>query len=292
MTEDSKESDKLKSRGGALPSKRLVPGERIVWEGRPTWITFLMRPGFLLFLSIIVGILAFMVAGHAHSMSTNDIVIMVAILVIVAIMVVTDHHRLGILLAVVSFVVAIIVLFELNLELLALVPILLGILVFLIYYLIWSHIVFALTDRRLMSQYGIFSLRYADTQITRVQNVTVIQPWWERALGYGDVMFATAGERGGVDYSRPGLRMDRDGTLVWEDVPRPFELRKKVEEILYQVPAAVAQSTINPPVAAPATTNPPSEVEARLLQLQQMKDKGLINEAEYEAKRKEILSRL
>ncbi len=86
--------------------------------------------------------------------------------------------------------------------------------------------------------------------------------------------------------------MDRDGTLVWEDVPRPFELRKKVEEVLYQVPASVAQSSINPPVATTPRVSPPNDVEAKLLQLQQMKEKGLINDAEYEAKRKEILSRL
>ncbi|HIH77126.1 MAG TPA: PH domain-containing protein, partial [Methanomassiliicoccales archaeon] len=40
-----------------------------------------------------------------------------------------------------------------------------------------------------------FTLRYASTEIEKVQSVTTIQPWYERLFGHGDVFFPTAGEK-------------------------------------------------------------------------------------------------
>jgi len=173
-------------------------------------------------------------------------------------------------------------------------PLVVSILYFLVYYIIWRHIAFALTDRRIISQYGIFNLRYADTQVNRVQNVTVIQPWYERLLGYGDVALATAGETGGVDYSRPGLRVSAEGAMVWENVRKPFDLRRKVEEIIYPSTAPTTTTIVRevPAPSAPAGVPAGVSAEERLDQLKRMKEKGLINDAEYEIKRREILEEL
>ena len=61
----------------------------------------------------------------------------------------------------------------------------------------------------------------------------MIQPWYERFLGYGDVYYATAGEKGGIDYQRPGIKLMSGGEVTWEDVGNPFSVVKKVNEIIH-----------------------------------------------------------
>ncbi len=55
-------------------------------------------------------------------------------------------------------------------------------------------------------------------------------------MGYGNIMFATAGEMGGLKSDDPSDRMRAGGAMIWEDIPHPFIVRKKAEEIIYRGP--------------------------------------------------------
>ncbi len=131
---------------------------------------------------------------------------------------------------------------------------------------------FAMSDRRIMTQYGVFDIRFADTHIDRVQNVTIVQSLPQRIMGYGNIMFATAGEMGGLKSDDPSDRMRAGGAMIWEDIPHPFIVRKKAEEIIYRGPITYPP-TLTGPINQPSA---PGDTQAKLIELSQMKDKGLI----------------
>lgn len=288
-----------------FPRKHLVPGETIQWEGRPSVIVYFLR-SLLLF---IFGA-AFAVFGHVQSSSTIDLAVLgsyiplLGMFVLVLLMV-SIHRRWGTLEGLIALVLVIILaldqLISLNINLSSwyyLLPMVIGLVAFLFEFVLWSHTYFAISDRRIMTQYGVFNLMFADVQIDRIQNVSVVQPLVERMFGFGDVMFATAGEMGGIESDDPNERLRRGGAIIWDNVPKPFEVRRIAEEIILRStqPAVryVAQPAPVQYVQAPAPVAPIASVEAeeRLLKLKEMRERNIISEEEYQQKRAEILGRL
>ena len=103
------------------------------------------------------------------------------------------------------------------------VPLIFSLLALLFNIVYLNRVLFIVTDRRIITRYGLFTLRYADLGVDKVQNVTIIQPWYERILGFGDIYFATAGERGGIDYrTPPGIKLMTGGAITWEDISQSF----------------------------------------------------------------------
>jgi membrane protein YdbS with pleckstrin-like domain len=167
-----------------------------------------------------------------------------------------------------------------------LIPLAFAILALLVNYIYLSRVMFVVTDRRVLTRYGIFTLHYADIGVDKIQNVTVMQPWYERILGFGDIYFATAGEKGGIDYESPGIKLMTGGAVSWENVTKPFEVIKVASAIIH--PGATPVMIINQPTQ-PMT---PSGTQDRLRELDELEQKGLISKQEYDEKRKQILDRL
>lgn len=299
---------------GSFPTKHLIPGEKILWEGRPSRIVYFLRSFLMFIFGIAFSVLAFTL--DTDDLGNGDLVSwapLIAMLVLLALMVAL-HRRWGALEVVVGVAALVAVLaFDVT-RWVVIAPALVGLLFFLVDYILWSHTYFGISDRRIMTQYGIFNLMFADTQIDRIQNVTVVQPILERILGYGDVMFATAGNMGGIVSDDPAENMRKGGAIVWENVPKPFEVRKISEEIINRVmtpqvyvaapayapqvplpPGAPAYAPVAPvPMTQPAAPPPATRVEAeeRLTKLRELNQKGLITNEEYEQKKKEILGQM
>ena len=281
-----------------FPTKHLVTGETIQWEGRPSIIVYFLR-SFLLFL---FGIM-FAIFGWAQSGSTIDLtnlgsyVLFLAMLFLVLLMV-GVHRRWGLVQGLISLVLALLLLFNLKLDwYFYFLPAVIGAMAFFVEYLTWSHTFFGISDRRIMTQYGIFNLMFADPQIDRVQNVTVVQTLVERIFGFGDVMFSTAGNMGGIESDDQREAFRTGGAIIWENVPKPFLVRKAAEEIIMRSTRPTVQYVQQPvAVAAPAPAPPVPissvEAEERLTKLKEMLDKNLITDAEYQVKRQEIIGRM
>jgi uncharacterized membrane protein YdbT with pleckstrin-like domain len=60
-------------------------------------------------------------------------------------------------------------------------------------YVLMKSTRYTITDRRIHIRTGVLSRREHSTQLTRVQNVNVTQPLFQRLLGIGDVDWDTAG---------------------------------------------------------------------------------------------------
>lgn len=88
-------------------------------------------------------------------------------------------------------------------------------------YLKWGSTVYAATDERIITQRGILSKNYEDIPVTMITNIDLAQSLGKRALGYGTIVFSTQGMSGG-----------RKADIVWEAVPDPFTVRRKIQEVM------------------------------------------------------------
>ena len=85
----------------------------------------------------------------------------------------------------------------------------------------WGSTVYAATDERIITQRGILSKKYEDIPLTMITNVDMTQSLGKRALGYGTIVFSTQ-----------GLSSGRKGDVIWEAVPDPFRVRRKIQEVM------------------------------------------------------------
>jgi len=286
-------------RGSIFPRSRLAAGEVLLWEGRPSSIVYFFQPLVLFLLAIVFGFILLLTFDSVAGLSAGWMEWVVLAILLLAMPVAT--LRLGLLAMIVGLAVIVgAATGVFNNGLFAFLPAIVGLFAFLYDYLVWTHTAFAITDRRIMTQYGVFNIRFADTRHERISNVTVHQKLFERILGFGDVMFSTSGETGGIDSDSPGFAQDHSGAVRWDDIPKPFYVRKRAEEAMRQstrpTNTVVYQTAPAPSPAVPAqpavASISPQEAEERLVKLKEMLEKKLITEDEYERTRKEIISRM
>jgi uncharacterized membrane protein YdbT with pleckstrin-like domain len=149
----------------------------------------------------------------------------------------------------------------------------------------WQTTSFAVTDRRVAYQTGLISRHGVSIPINRVNNVNFHQGAIARMLGNGTVVIESAGET---------------GESVFENIPNPEHVRQvifnqmDVEENkdAARDADAIAQAIARTPGAAPTPPAAAADAQTRLQQLEQLRQQGLINDTEYQAKRAEILGGL
>jgi membrane protein YdbS with pleckstrin-like domain len=123
---------------------------------------------------------------------------------------------------------------------------------------------FVVTNRRVIRKLGLVSREIEQAPLDKIQDITVVQGWLGRVMGFGNVTLETASER---------------GSLVFPTVANPEGLRNA----LWGHSPASAQST--------AGTGPTSASE-RLKELDRLRQQGLLTEEEYAIKRREIVAHL
>jgi hypothetical protein len=264
---------------GAEASKYLVDGETIHWQGKPATIVIIGRGALLVILALIYTISLWLGPKDAASI--------VVAFIASALMIILDR-RYGLIIGAVGIVIIpLVYLFGTSgaMALALLVPLIYSLIYLLVHVIYLTRVLFVITDQRIITRYGIFSLTYAELDIDRIQNVTVIQPWYERFLGYGDVFYATAGEQGGIDYQRPGIKLMSGGAVTWENVGNPFGVLKKVNEIIHSYESIQEER-------GEAWHEVVNDAEERLKQLSELSAEGLISQQEYRQKRDEILKKL
>jgi uncharacterized membrane protein YdbT with pleckstrin-like domain len=148
----------------------------------------------------------------------------------------------------------------------------------------WQTTRFAITDQRVAYQSGIFRRRGVSIPLNRVNNVNFEQSFIARILNNGVVTIESAGQT---------------GDSVFENIPNPENVRALIfagveadeQRDSDRDAASLAKAMREhqpPPSGAPA---PPSATE-RLAALDDLKAQGLIDDAEYAAKRQQILDEL
>ena len=145
-------------------------------------------------------------------------------------------------------------------------------------YLVWNTTMFVLTSDRIVSRRGVLSKEGVEIPLERVNTVFFKQSVFERMLGSGDLAIESAGERGSESFS---------------NIRKPSIVQK---EIYVQMEANENRKfdRINRPAAAPTdqTTPQGGSIPDQIEQLAELHQRGVLSDAEYQAKKAELLERM
>jgi uncharacterized membrane protein YdbT with pleckstrin-like domain len=138
----------------------------------------------------------------------------------------------------------------------------------------WATTNFVITTDRLIYRHGVLAKHGIEIPLERVNTVFFSQSIFERMLGSGDLVIESAGEMGRQAFSNV-----RKPSAVQNEIYRQMEANenRKYDRI---APGA--------PSAARADDSIPAQIE----QLDELRQRGLLTEAEFQAKKAELLRRM
>ena len=140
-------------------------------------------------------------------------------------------------------------------------------------YLQWRMTYFVVTSRRVIYRSGVISKRGVEIPLERINNINFHQRLIDRVIGAGDLDIESAGKDGQSHFD---FIRHPDG--VQHEIYRQMESRN--------MPVAMVQQQ------APAAAAPGTAVPEQIEQLARLREQGHITDAEYEAKKAELLGRM
>jgi uncharacterized membrane protein YdbT with pleckstrin-like domain len=140
-------------------------------------------------------------------------------------------------------------------------------------YFKWRNTYFVVTSRRVIYRTGVLSKHGVEIPLERINNINFHQRIIDRIIGAGDLDIESAGRDGQSHFD---FIRHPDG--VQHEIYRQMEARN--------MPVTMVQQ------AAPAAAAAPAGVPEQIEQLARLRDQGHITEAEFEAKKSELLGRM
>jgi uncharacterized membrane protein YdbT with pleckstrin-like domain len=134
--------------------------------------------------------------------------------------------------------------------------------------LIWSNRKFIITNRRVIQLSGVFSKNITDSSLEKVNDVKMKQTFLGRVFDYGDIEILTASELGVNKLAHIGKPIQYKTAMI--------NAKAKLEGIQTQTPPVR-------PAAGPADL---------LAQLDVLRQNGVLTEAEFQAKKAELLKKM
>jgi membrane protein YdbS with pleckstrin-like domain len=134
-------------------------------------------------------------------------------------------------------------------------------------YVRWRTIRMVVTSARIVDRRGLILRRGREIPIAALTNISCRQTLFKRLIGAGDIVLESAG---------------RDGREVFPDLPHPALIHN---EIYRQLEMWRNGAVPGPPVGA-------SSIPAQIEQLDSLRRRGIITDAEFTAKKTQLLDRL
>ncbi|MEZ5141395.1 MAG: PH domain-containing protein [Acidimicrobiales bacterium] len=165
-------------------------------------------------------------------------------------------------------------------KLLVALLVLVGLVYFLRVFLTWASTDFVLTTDRVVYRSGIIAKRGIEIPLERINTIFFEQRIFERLLGLGDLQIESA---------------SKDGAQVFDDIRKPsagqneiyrqMELndRRNFDRLGQQMAGATP---------APAPAEAPPSIPQQIEHLSQLRDKGVLTDEEFQAKKAELLGRM
>lgn len=148
----------------------------------------------------------------------------------------------------------------------------------------WLAEDYVVTDRRVIKVEGALNREAAESALRRVDDAVVRQGVVGRLLGYGDLTLVT-----GADASVDRFRMLDDPARFTRAI---LEAKHATERDVGELPPG---PVLRVPVAAgslPARAMSPDEIATTLASLAELRDRGVISPADYDAKKADLLRRI
>ena len=152
------------------------------------------------------------------------------------------------------------------------------------YFFVWRVERYLVTTRRVIEAGGLINKYTHDTSLQAITDMNVGHPWLGRIVGYGEIDLLTAAEAG---TSKIRFLPDADGfKKALLDAKQEHELEVGGGRAMQEAVAAVQ------PEPAASDGMSAEELDNALSRLADMKDRGLITQAEFDQKKSELLDRL
>lgn len=149
-------------------------------------------------------------------------------------------------------------------------------------YFRWTAEQYILTDRRVIQVRGVLNKTIIDSSLSKINDIALSQNLIGRTLDFGTLEILTGSQ---------------ETNHVMKDVASPFEFKRLLQEAKYQHDHGYgyleAHHPAAPAAAAPAAPHPAAvEMQHTLAELARLRDRGILSSDEFEAKKREILSRM
>jgi uncharacterized membrane protein YdbT with pleckstrin-like domain len=131
--------------------------------------------------------------------------------------------------------------------------------------LIWSNRKYIITNRRVIQLSGVFNKDVVDSSLEKVNDVMLDQSFLGRVFGYGDIEVLTASEIG------------------------VNKIRRIANPIQYKIAMVNAKAQLEGVTNAPTAG---SDVPALISQLDALRQKGVINDAEFQEKKAKLMAKI
>ncbi len=138
-------------------------------------------------------------------------------------------------------------------------------------YLRWRNEQYVVTDRRVLQLKGVINKRVLDSSLEKINDVELQQSLFGRMFDYGTIEILTASEEA-IN------RMDA--------IAQPLEFKRAMQDARAHYDGYLGRGMSRPDVADR------SDVESTLEQLASLRDRGILSQAEFEAKKRDVLSRI
>ena len=133
--------------------------------------------------------------------------------------------------------------------------------------LIWTNHEYLVTNRRVIQISGIFNKNVVDSSLEKVNDVKMTQSFFGRLFDYGDVEILTASEIGVNLFKRIG-----------NPVKFKTAMLNAKEKLGYEGTGTHAQRT--------------DSIPAMIAKLDELRKLGIVTDAEFQAKKKELLAKM
>jgi uncharacterized membrane protein YdbT with pleckstrin-like domain len=136
-------------------------------------------------------------------------------------------------------------------------------------YLKWVTTSFVVTTDRLITRTGVLAKHGREIPLERVNDIACHQSIFERIIGAGDLLIESGGEQG-------------QQTIT--DVPRPF----KVQNEIYGAIESAQDRDVRRAGTGATALSVPEQIE----KLDELRQRGVISQAEFDAKKSQLLDRM
>jgi uncharacterized membrane protein YdbT with pleckstrin-like domain len=134
-------------------------------------------------------------------------------------------------------------------------------------FLIWYNHQYLVTNRRVIQISGVFNKNVVDSSLEKVNDVKMTQSFFGRMFDYGDVEILTASETGVNLFKRIG-----------DPVKFKTAMLNAKEKLGYEGTATHA--------------SPADNIPALIAELDELRKKGIVTEAEFQAKKAQLLAKM
>ena len=133
--------------------------------------------------------------------------------------------------------------------------------------LIWRNREYIVTNRRVIQINGVFSKDVVDSSLEKVNDVKMNQSFFGRMFDYGDIEILTASETGDNLFKRIG-----------DPIKFKTAMLNSKEKLGYEGTGTQTPRT--------------DDIPAQIAELDKLRKQGIVTEAEFQAKKKELLAKM